>query len=94
MGDKDRYQRGAHTVTSFTYHFVWKTKYGHSVLKGKIGLRLRDMIREICAQNKMFIVKGNVRPKSCSRTHRSSIASVSSENATNAKGQEFLSVAT
>ncbi len=61
MGDKDRYQRGSHTVTSFTYHFVWKTKYGHHVLKGEIGLRLREIIREICAQNKMSIVKGNVR---------------------------------
>ena len=61
MGDKERYQRGAHTVTNFKYHFVWKTKYGHPVLTGEIGLRLRDIIREICAQNRMSIVKGNVR---------------------------------
>jgi len=30
---KERYRRGAHTVTDFKYHFVWKTKYGYNVLK-------------------------------------------------------------
>ena len=51
--DKERYRRGAHTVTDFKYHFVWKTKYGHHVLQGDIALRLREIIMEICAQNKM-----------------------------------------
>ncbi len=59
--DKGRYKRGAHTVTDFKYHFVWKTKYGHHVLKDEIALRLREIIREICAQNRMEIIKGNVR---------------------------------
>ena len=46
---KERYRRGAHTVTEFKYHFVWKTKYSYGVLKGEIGQRLRDIIRKICA---------------------------------------------
>ena len=29
---KERYRRGAHTVTDFKYHFVWKTKYSYGVL--------------------------------------------------------------
>ena len=58
---KARYRRGAHTVTDFKYHFVWKTKYSYNVLQGELALRLRDIIRDICAENKMSIIKGNVR---------------------------------
>ena len=58
---KERYRRGAHTVTEFKYHFVWKTKYSYGVLKGEIGQRLRDIIRKICAENRLQIIKGNVR---------------------------------
>ena len=58
---KERYRRGAHTVTDFKYHFVWKTKYSYGVLKGAIGLRLRDIIRDIRVENKLEIIKGNVR---------------------------------
>ena len=25
----ERYRKGAHTVTYFKYHFVWKTKYSY-----------------------------------------------------------------
>ena len=57
---KDRYRRGAHTVTDFKYH-VWKTKYSYGILKGEIGQRLRDIIREICADNSLDIINGNVR---------------------------------
>ena len=59
---KERYRRGAHTVTDFKYHFVWKTKYSYGVLKGDLALRLRDIIREICKEKKMDVVKGNIRP--------------------------------
>ena len=58
---KERYRKGAHTVTDFKYHFVWKTKYSYGILKGEIGLRLRDIIREICTENSLDIIKGNVR---------------------------------
>ena len=58
---RERYRRGAHTVTDFQYHFVWKTKYGYRVLKEEIGLRLREMIKEICSEHKMDIKKGNIR---------------------------------
>ena len=58
---KAQYRRGAHTVTDFKYHFVWKTKYSYHVLKGELALRLRDIIRDICSENKMNVIKGNVR---------------------------------
>ena len=59
---KERYRRGAHTVTDFKYHFVWKTKYSYAVLRGDTALRMRDIIREICASNQMEVIKGNIRP--------------------------------
>jgi len=60
--DRDRYRRGAHTVTDLKYHFVWKTKYSHPVLRGEIGLRLRQILREVCLEREITIVQGNIRP--------------------------------
>jgi len=57
---KERYRRGAHTVTDFKYHFVWKTKYGYNVLKKDFALRLRNIVREICSEHRMEIIKGRV----------------------------------
>ncbi len=59
---KERYRRGAHTITDFKYHFVWKTKYSYRVLEGDLALRFRDIIRDICAENRMEVIKGNIRP--------------------------------
>lgn len=58
---KDRYSRGAHTALELKYHFVWKTKYGYPVLRGDIALRLRDLLRQICSENDLTVVRGNVR---------------------------------
>ena len=61
MVDRERYRRGAHTVTELKYHSVWKTKYGYPVLRGEIGLRLREVLRMICAEHGMVVVQGNIR---------------------------------
>ena len=61
MPNRERYRRGSHTVLELQYHFVWKTKYSYPVLRGDIALRLRDLIKEICAQQEMVVVRGNVR---------------------------------
>ena len=55
------YRRGAHTVLELKYHFVWKTKYGYPALSKDIGLGARTIVREICAEKGMKIVRGNVR---------------------------------
>ena len=60
--DKERYQRGSHTVTDLKYHFVWKTKYSYGVLRDDVALRVRDIIREICAEKGLQVVKGHIRP--------------------------------
>ncbi len=60
--DKERYRRGPHTVTELKYPFVWKTKYSYPVLQGEIGLRLRELLREICVEKGLTVIKGNIRP--------------------------------
>lgn len=57
-----RYRKGSHTTYLCTYHFVFIPKYRRPVLRGEIGTRLRDLIRAICAQHEVDIVKGHIRP--------------------------------
>src|SRR5437762_680629 len=54
------YRKGSHTVYSVEYHFVWVTKYRFSVLRGDVGIRLRDMIRQTCMAMDVLIIKGSV----------------------------------
>jgi putative transposase len=54
------YRKGAHTVYDIKYHLVWVTKYRYQVLRGEIAVRTRDMIREICMQHEIIILKGHV----------------------------------
>ena len=54
------YRKGAHTVHDLKYHFVWVTKYRYKVLQGEIGIRARDIIREVCMANEIIIIKGHV----------------------------------
>ena len=63
VSGKDRYARGAHTVLELKYHFVWKTKYNFPVLRGDVALWLRDLLKQICSENEMDVVKKNVRAK-------------------------------
>ena len=59
--ERDRYKRGAHTVLDLQYHFVWKTKYGYPVLQGDVALRVRELIKQICSEKDMVVIRGNVR---------------------------------
>jgi putative transposase len=42
------YRYGSHTVFKIRYHFVFVTKYRYKVLKGDIGLKVRELIRQTC----------------------------------------------
>lgn len=59
--NRDRYRRESYTVLELQYHFVWKAKYSYPVLRGDIALRLRDLMREICQQQELVVVRGNIR---------------------------------
>lgn len=54
------YRSGPHTVFDLKYHLVWATKYRKPVLTGKVGTRVRDLIREICRTEHVQIIRGHV----------------------------------
>lgn len=53
-----QYDTGKHCVFYHRYHIVWSTKYRFKVLHGDLRLRIRDIIRLVCAENGVAIVKG------------------------------------
>ncbi len=54
------YVHQGHTVTELSYHFVWVTQYRYPVLHGEIGLRTRELIRQVCEAREITILKGVV----------------------------------
>jgi putative transposase len=54
------YRHGAHTVFRIHLHIVWVTKYRKPVMRGEVGTRLRELIREICGGQEVTIIKGHV----------------------------------
>jgi putative transposase len=54
------YRKSSHTVFDLKYHLVWTTKYKKPILTGKLGVRVRDLIREICDTNSVQILKGHI----------------------------------
>jgi putative transposase len=54
------YRHGAHTVFEIHLHIVWTTKYRRPALTGEVATRVRDLIREICGQHEVTIMKGHV----------------------------------
>ncbi|MCP4053192.1 MAG: IS200/IS605 family transposase [Mesoflavibacter sp.] len=54
------YRKGSHTVYNLEYHFVWVTKYRYHVLTGDIKIRVRELIRQVCQQHNINILKGHV----------------------------------
>ena len=53
-----RYSSGAHTRFDHRLHVVWVTKYRFKVLQGAMRERLREIIRQTCAELGVHIVKG------------------------------------
>jgi len=54
------YRYGSHTVYKIEYHLVWVTKYRYPVLKGEVGERVRELIRQTCEAFEIRILKGVV----------------------------------
>lgn len=53
-----QYSTGKHCVFYHRYHLVWSTKYRFKVLQGDIQLRVRDICRQVYAQNGVDIIHG------------------------------------
>ena len=64
--EMEHYRTGSHTRYDLKYHFVWVTKYRKGILTGEVGIRLRELIREICRTNKVEILQGSV---GCDHVH-------------------------
>ena len=54
------YRKTSHTAYDCTYHIVWITKYRYPVLIGDIGIRTRDLIRQVCKDHDVEIIRGTV----------------------------------
>ena len=50
-----RYWTGAHTKHRLQCHLVWIPKYRKRVLRGKIAIRLRQLLYEACKINRWWI---------------------------------------
>ena len=55
-----QYDKGKHCVFYHRYHLVWSTKYRYKLLRGDLQVRVREIIRQVCAENGVEILKGVV----------------------------------
>jgi len=54
------YRKSSHTIHDLKVHLIWVTKYRYSVLTQEVGVRARDILRQICDQKDIKIIKGAV----------------------------------
>jgi putative transposase len=54
------YRKSSHSTYDCTYHIVWITKYRYPVLIGDIGHRAKDIVREVCQENQVEIIRGRI----------------------------------
>lgn len=54
------YRYGSHMVYKIQYHFVFVTKYRYHVLRGHVGLKVRELIRQTFQAFEIEILKGVV----------------------------------
>ena len=52
------YRTSSHTLFHHRYHIVWITKYRYKVLRGEIREHVRDIIRQVCDELNVEIVRG------------------------------------
>jgi len=58
----EKYWRGEHTRHRLQYHLVWTPKYRKRVLRGKIAVRLKELIYEGCRMNEWWTEEINIQP--------------------------------
>ncbi|MGC8483230.1 MAG: IS200/IS605 family transposase [Thermodesulfobium sp.] len=56
------YRRGSHSLYDLKCHIVFCTKYRYRILTGQVGIRTREIIREVCAANYVDIISGSLSP--------------------------------
>jgi REP element-mobilizing transposase RayT len=51
---------GAHTKTDLKVRLAWIPKYRKAALTGEVAIRVRDLLRQIAAEQELEIVSGKV----------------------------------
>jgi putative transposase len=54
------YRKTSHTTYDCKYHIVWITKYRMKVMVGIVAEGVRDLLRFICKENEVEILKGHI----------------------------------
>lgn len=54
------YRKTSHTTYDCKYHIVWITKYRKKILVGHVAERVRELIRGICKEHDVEILRGHV----------------------------------
>jgi len=54
------YSNGSHTVFHYRHHIVWITKYRYKGLDGALRQRIRTIIKQVCKELGVQIVRGFV----------------------------------
>ena len=52
------YSTGSHSIFHHRYHIVWAPKYRFKVLHGQVRLRVREIIKQVCAEMDVTIISG------------------------------------
>jgi len=56
------YKTSGHAIFDIQYHLCWCTKYRYPVLRGDIGRRCRDLLRQIAMARDVTIIRGALAP--------------------------------
>ncbi|MCP3678806.1 MAG: IS200/IS605 family transposase, partial [Gammaproteobacteria bacterium] len=56
------YKHGSHSIYDLKYHVVFCTKYRPRILTGQVGIRARQLIREVCRRKYVDVVSGSMSP--------------------------------
>ncbi len=56
----DEYRHGSHSLYRVHVHVAWITKYRKGILGGEIGVRFRDLARQICGDMGVLVLSGVV----------------------------------
>jgi putative transposase len=56
----EHYRGSSHTRFDIKYQLVWITKYRKKLLQADVGIRLRQLVRDICSELEVEIIKGHV----------------------------------
>ena len=54
------YRKTSHTTYDCKYHIVWITKYRKQVMVGLVAERVRELLRGICKEHEVEILRGHV----------------------------------